>query len=132
MLNNELKTNNNFFIDEIEKNEETIDPTIYDREGVLKDLKEDGLRLKNYSDQVQNDFECVITAIKSNIKAYEFIADKYKVNSKVINLYWEEYIKLKEKESSNNKEFEDFYPEFLNTNRPLDEIISELTRRKNQ
>lgn len=62
------------------------------REYVLSQLRENGLVLKYFDQSIKDDYECVITAMTSNYKAYEFIGEQYKFDEQVIDIYWTQYI----------------------------------------
>lgn len=99
----------NFALDLGYTKKENEDNEIHFKKEVLKQLKEDGLRLKYYSEAVKNDFECITTAMESNYHAYDAVGEKYKLDNNIINLYWDEYIK----EQDNINEYVDYYPEEL-------------------
>ena len=67
------------------------------KDAVKKFLEEDGTNIYFFDASTKNDYESILIAMKSNFHAYEFIGEKYKLDEKVIDLYWIGYIKEQER-----------------------------------
>ena len=119
----------------LKKYQSTHSLGIYDRAAVEKSLNEDGLRIKDYGDEVQSDLNCVLIAIRSNLEAYNYINDNLKLNKDVIDTYWETYIKKDEEEmdfinQSEDSKYVSYIPEYLNINLSIEDVIESITRKR--
>ena len=117
--------------------DKTDDYYIYNKEHIIKDLTEDGIRLQNYDDSVKNNLELIKIAILSNPDAYNFIGDKYKLNPEVIDTYWSSYINQDEIEKdyinlTTDGKYINYIPEYLNLNYSSDEIINDIVKKRSR
>jgi len=76
---------------------------LYNRGDILRTLSENGLKLRFFSSNVKKDFECVETAMRNNYLAYEYADESLKFDKRIINIYWEEYIKYQGEPVTRNK-----------------------------
>lgn len=93
------------------------EPKIKNRNYVLKKLKENGTNIKFFNGFVQNDMECVLTAMKysekrteankSNwIEAYDYLPENMKNNEQVIDAFWTLYTEAPKYEMTKEEERE--------------------------
>lgn len=79
-----------------EENKTITKDLLYNRGDILRTLNENGLKLRFFSSNVKKDFQCIETAMRNNYLAYEYVDDSLKLDDRVVNIYWEEYIKSQE------------------------------------